>query len=218
MKTCLESNVVRLLAGLREIREFWERRTEKWSEKAPLHIGKGWIYNWLMTRAHRKQLKKVLKFCKPESVLEMGVGQGRLLSQVRSDVKVGVDVAINMIKSCQKDGSELVQADANHLPFRDKCFVLVYTCTALLHIPDNRIELAISEIKRVAKEYILIIEPLPTFQHITRPYSEGGYCFPHKYPDLFKMLIISRRTLKKFSHEAILFTNKTGKNINSVSL
>jgi ubiquinone/menaquinone biosynthesis C-methylase UbiE len=200
------------MANINEIKEFWEKRTKEFKEKAPVHVGKGKLYNKLMTRAHRKELKKTFDYCKPRTVLEVGVGQGRLLSEIKCVNRTGIDLSINMLKTLKKNSSpdvELVQAEATHLPFRDGSFGLVYTCTVLLHVPDNSIEDAISEIKRVASENIFIIEQLPNFKHIKTTYSNGGYCFPHKYVELFEMQTKYRKQLKAFGHEAILFTKNS---------
>jgi ubiquinone/menaquinone biosynthesis C-methylase UbiE len=165
-----------------------------------------------MTRAHRKELKKVFDTCKPQTVLEIGVGQGRLFSKIENIPGVGIDLSINMLKCFKKKSAsnvELVQADANHLPFRDECFDLVYTCTVLIHIPDTLIELAVSEIKRVARNNIFIIEQLPNFQHINTSYSNGGYCFPHEYQELFKMQTRYCKQLKHYGHEVFLLTKNS---------
>jgi ubiquinone/menaquinone biosynthesis C-methylase UbiE len=193
----------------KEIREFWEERTEKFKEKAPVHIGKSSLYNKLMTRTHRKELKTALDLCKPDIILEIGVGQGRMLSTIERAMAIGVDLSKNMLKNfkkrCSSSNIEVVQAEAGHLPFRSDSFGLVYTCTVLLHIPNNYIEGAISEIKRVAKDNIFIIEQLPNFEHINKPYAEGGYCFPHKYFELFQLQTKYRKSLKNYGHEAVLF-------------
>jgi ubiquinone/menaquinone biosynthesis C-methylase UbiE len=200
------------MADKREIKEFWEKRTEQFKEKAPVHIGKGSLYNKLMTRTHRKELKRAFDFCKPELVLEIGVGQGRLLSKIEKTQGVGADLSKNMLKNFKKKSLpniELIQAEAAHLPFRSDCFELVYTCTVLLHIPDNSIKDAISEIKRVASDNIFIIEQLPNFEHINTSYSKGGYCFPHKYFELFQLHTKYRKLLKNYGHEVFLFTKKS---------
>jgi ubiquinone/menaquinone biosynthesis C-methylase UbiE len=196
------------MTDITEVREFWEKRTEQFKEKAPVHIGKGRIYNKLMTRTHRKELAKAFDTCKPESVLEIGVGQGRLLSTIVGVPGFGIDLSLNMLKNCKRkvpDNIELIQAEATHLPFKEDSFGLVYTCTVLLHIPKNSVEPAVSEIKRVARKNIFIVEQLPNFQHIDTCYSKGGYCFPHNYEDLFQLQIKYRKKLKSYGHEAMLF-------------
>lgn len=110
------------MTDLSEIREFWERRTIKFGGKAPVHIGRGRIYNWRMTRVHRKELNEAIDLCKPKSVLEIGVGQGRLLSKVEGASLFGVDISTNMLKKCRLKNKlsnlNLVAAEATHLPFR----------------------------------------------------------------------------------------------------
>lgn len=197
------------MTDIREVKEFWEQRTKELKEKAPTRIDRGNLYNKFMTRAHRKQLKKAFDSCKPESVLEVGVGQGRLLSKIERTPGIGIDLSINMLKNYKKmslPNIELVQAEATHLPFKDGCFGLVYTCTVLLHIPDDYIGAAISELKRIASKNIFIIEQFPSFQHINKPYSKGGHCFPHMYDELFQLEVKYRKKLKTFGHEAILFS------------
>jgi ubiquinone/menaquinone biosynthesis C-methylase UbiE len=194
-----------------DIREFWEQRAKKFAKRAPTRIDRGRVYNFLMTRTHRRQLKKVLEICRPKITLEVGVGQGRLFSKLVHSTRVGIDVSINMLRKCRiiDSSANTIQAEATHLPFKDGCFDLVYTCAVLLHIPDKFVEMAISEMKRVSAEYILIIEPPPDFQHPDEPYLKSGYCFPHKYEELFQLPIKYKKKLNMFNHEVILFTKFT---------
>jgi len=58
-----------------------------------------------------------------EAVLEIGVGTGRLLSQVRATRRVGVDASLEMLAQARKRaGLELVCADAHQLPFDAQSF------------------------------------------------------------------------------------------------
>lgn len=194
---------------LRDVRNFWDERVEKWKEKAPVQINKGFIYNFLMTKAHKKILKQVFESTNPSKVLELGVGNGRLLSSIDKDViKVGVDISINMLRMAKKKlrkECDVILADISHLPFRNESFDLVYTCTVLLHIPDLFIKHVVSEIKRVVKHQILLIEPKPNFPKPKVSYRQRGYCFPHDYLKIFGLPIKFKKELLRFNHDAFLF-------------
>jgi len=57
------------------------------------------------------------------AVLEVGVGTGRLLSQVAAPLRVGIDPSAGMLeRASEKPGLSLVRADAHHLPFADASF------------------------------------------------------------------------------------------------
>jgi spore coat polysaccharide biosynthesis protein SpsF len=49
-------------------------------------------------------------------------------------------------------------ADASALPFPDACFDLVFTCTVLIHVPDDALQAAYREIHRVSRRWILCME------------------------------------------------------------
>lgn len=53
-------------------------------------------------------------------VLEIGVGTGRLLAQVRAPLRLGVDVSAGMLAHARARGLEVVRADGHALPLRDR--------------------------------------------------------------------------------------------------
>jgi ubiquinone/menaquinone biosynthesis C-methylase UbiE len=55
-------------------------------------------------------------------VLEIGCGTGRLLSQVRARVALGVDLSARMLAYASARDLAVARADAHQLPFRDGAF------------------------------------------------------------------------------------------------
>jgi pseudaminic acid biosynthesis-associated methylase len=49
-------------------------------------------------------------------------------------------------------------ADASELPFPDTSFDLAFTCTVLIHVPDEALQRACREIHRVSRRWILCME------------------------------------------------------------
>jgi len=56
-----------------------------------------------------------------EAVLEIGVGTGRLLGQVRAPLRVGIDISRGMLRHARPDLA-LCMADGEALPFADSSF------------------------------------------------------------------------------------------------
>jgi ubiquinone/menaquinone biosynthesis C-methylase UbiE len=80
---------------------------------------------------------------KPDSkILDVGCGTGLLFSHVAAEAKtvVGVDVSIKLLRQAKKRAQEfrnvhLVQADADHMPFKNNHFNIVFAFTVLQNLP-----------------------------------------------------------------------------------
>jgi ubiquinone/menaquinone biosynthesis C-methylase UbiE len=80
---------------------------------------------------------------KPDSkILDVGCGTGLLFSHVAAEAKtvVGVDVSIKLLRQAKKRAQEfrnvhLVQADADHIPFKNNHFNIVFAFTVLQNLP-----------------------------------------------------------------------------------
>ena len=90
------------------------------------------------------------------TVLDVGCGSGLFLSKVASqtDMIVGVDVSRKLLFKAKEQANSLqnvfvLQADADHLPFREGFFEVVFAFTMLQNMPKPPETL--SELKRVAK-------------------------------------------------------------------
>jgi len=89
------------------------------------------------------------------AVLDVGCGSGLLFSHVaaQAEVVVGVDVSGKLLLQAKERAknfcnAHVVQADADHLPFRSECFAVVFAFTVLQNMPKPAETL--TELKRAA--------------------------------------------------------------------
>jgi demethylmenaquinone methyltransferase/2-methoxy-6-polyprenyl-1,4-benzoquinol methylase len=89
-------------------------------------------------------------------VLDVGCGTGLLFSHVAVEAETiaGVDVSKKLLLQARKRARKfrsvhLVQADADHLPFKNACFSVVFAFTVLQNMP-RPLE-TLNELKRVTK-------------------------------------------------------------------
>ena len=99
-------------------------------------------------------MKELFAGCR--TILDVGVGTGRFaeyLSDSGFDV-VGIDVSLSMMaKAREKRVRNLVQADAHHLPFRDRAFdgaIMIH----VLHLVSGWVEV-VGEVGRVTGKVIV---------------------------------------------------------------
>jgi len=101
--------------------------------------------------------KKLIKFSKKDTVLDVGCGTGIITAEIAKLVKsvTGIDVSKGMIDNAlsAKNASYLV-GEAERLPFTDKSFDKVVSFTVLQDIKDW--EPALTEMARVSKELVLV--------------------------------------------------------------
>lgn len=80
-------------------------------------------------------------------VLDVGCGNGAYLArlQARSAIVTGCDLSLGMLEASA--GAQLVNADAQYLPFRQGYFDVILAAHMLYHVPDQR--RAVAEMRRV---------------------------------------------------------------------
>jgi ubiquinone/menaquinone biosynthesis C-methylase UbiE len=90
-------------------------------------------------------------------VLDVGCGTGLLFSNVAAEAEtvVGVDISSKLLRQAKERARDfqnvhLVQADADHLPFKNDHFSVVFAFTVLQNMPKPLETL--SEIKRIAEQ------------------------------------------------------------------
>ncbi len=102
-------------------------------------------------KANREAMK-MADLKQNEIFLDLAAGTGwtfkRLLEKAEG---IAVDFSWNMCKQCKKYGS-VVQANALSLPFKDESFDVVFSSFLLDLLPLDKIQAAISEMKRVLKD------------------------------------------------------------------
>lgn len=124
-------------------------------------------------------------------VLDAGCGVGRWAFHVAPWVSRvdGVDISGRMIRIAnrlrQNQGVSNVffdKAPLHALPFPDRCFDAVLCVTALQHVPETRLENAVSTLCRVTKPggRIYLVES-------THPSAANSYLFPRSVDRLKKL-------------------------------
>ncbi len=95
-------------------------------------------------------------------ILDVGCGTGLLFRHVAAKAKiiVGVDISIKLLRQAKKNAAELpnvhlIQADADHLPFENNHFNIVFAFTVLQNMPKPSDTL--KEIKRNAMHNAIIV-------------------------------------------------------------
>lgn len=117
----------------------------------------------LLVRRYRRALQLLIKDLPVHSALEIGSGEGYILSyiyRVRPDIRlIGSDLTVDMVKRLRSQEPRALgcTAKAEHLPFASKSFDLVIACEVLEHISAP--ELALAEMRRVSREFCLITVP-----------------------------------------------------------
>lgn len=121
------------------------------------------IHRFLLSR-FLGQVAAFYSASQPSSVLEVGCGPGDLAGELRERVVdwgqyLGTDLSANQIAIAEDRYPTLSfrQANAVELPFSDNSFDLVIACEVLEHIESP--ELALREISRVSKRWMLVSVP-----------------------------------------------------------
>lgn len=157
-------------------KRFWD----KWAKtfmNDPWQVAIHPQHEWLLEK---------LRELSPKSILEVGCGFGRNVKFLRdsnflSKTIVGVDISKAMLDKAkvylQDNKIKLIQSSADNIPFENKSFDCVFTHGLLMHVASQNIDKSLSEIVRVAKKNIILIE---------QNYGGNEYTFIHNYKSLLK--------------------------------
>ena len=95
-------------------------------------------------------------------ILDMGCGTGLLFPYIGKKAKllVGMDISAKLLKQAKKRAKQhpnitLIQVDADHTPFKNQTFHIVFAITLLQNMPDPAATL--KEIGRITKPKAIII-------------------------------------------------------------
>ncbi len=112
--------------------------------------------------AKYKEALEDLEIASHNLVLDVGCGSGLLFRHVapKTETVVGVDISKKLLhqanhRSKGHSNVHVVQADADHLPFKTEALTLIFAFTVLQNMPKP-IE-TLEEIKRVAKRDAFIV-------------------------------------------------------------
>ena len=127
----------------------WERKRSAVAWYNALSRG----YDELYGEEQKRKYFEVIKRFKIEGkVLDVGCGTGLFCKYVNG-LYVGLDISEGMIRKCKERCENVVIADAEHLPFRDKAFDICVSFTVLQDLPNPR--RAVEEMLRVCRNVIV---------------------------------------------------------------
>jgi SAM-dependent methyltransferase len=123
------------------------------------------LYGWLMAEKFRRSVRGVEDRLPGATVLTVCGGSGmdaEFLAQQGASV-IASDLSLGAVQRAAERGRraglpiDAVVADAEHLPFADRSFDIVYVHDGLHHLSDPMVGLA--EMCRVARTCVLVTEP-----------------------------------------------------------
>jgi ubiquinone/menaquinone biosynthesis C-methylase UbiE len=187
------------------IKEYWEDRAPQtwYSRYEPMTIQWFNELEYKRYNVYYEYLPKVAEFDDhpKENILEIGVGVGTdLVKYAKGGAIVsGIDLTENSVRITKKNFElrglvyeSIKTADAEHLPFEDNSFDLVYSFGVLHHTP--RTDIAVKEIHRILK---------PQAKAIIMLYARG-------WKHYFKRILINgilRGQLIKDSYQNVINRN-----------
>ena len=123
------------------------------------------VYDALYTQEQSAKIEKALEnqpLKKQSLILDVGCGTGLLFPYVMEKAKliVGADISAGVLTEAKKKAKQcckvaLLRADADHAPFIDHVFDVVFAITLLQNMPDP--QQTLSETKRVSKSNSFIV-------------------------------------------------------------
>lgn len=133
----------------------------------PLHNSFVWNSIWsnrkLISDYEKKYYSLLFNFKeklpKNSKILEAGCGTGRTLNLFKNNLTIGLDISNTAIKIAKRNADHVVMASIFDLPFKENTFALVYNSGVIEHFKHPNNIIAIREMGRVAKSYIIIIVP-----------------------------------------------------------
>ncbi|MEI6264178.1 MAG: class I SAM-dependent methyltransferase [Sphingobacteriia bacterium] len=136
-------------------------------------------------------LKQIVTILKPgDKILDVGVGLGRLLSQIELSVdKFGVDISKSYLSEAKAKGINVCLSKIEELPYHDNLFDVIVTTDVLEHVFD--LNQCVKEIKRVLKPNGYLIVRVPYREDLSAYINYDQYEFIHlrnfdeNYLDLF---------------------------------
>lgn len=138
------------------------------------------------------------------SILDIGVGTGRLLARFPELRRYGIDVSLGYLARLADSGIETCMGKVEDLPYRDGCFDAVVCTDVLEHVID--LHAAVQEIRRVLLPGGLAIIRVPYRENLA-PYLDPSYPYRLAHVRSFDehALILLFCRILDFRHERQLF-------------
>lgn len=201
-----KSDMYWLLKGPYQPKSFWERWAGDFIHEPIQRI----LYPehpWILS---------IIKRDKPSTFLEVGCGFGRNIKFILENypyplIITGVDFSKTMIENAQSflhsvrkkpHSFTLEEANVLNLPFPDKSFDITLSHGVLMHIKPENIQKAISELVRVTKKTLIIIEQNDTIKPLSnKPFEKINYfTYTYPYKKLFSAHQVKIHTYRKTKH------------------
>ena len=132
------------------------------------------------------------------TILDVGCGDGAITNVLGSKYKAtGLDISLEALKFVSQEVRALI-GSAARLPFSDKSFDLVFSSEMIEHVPYEIMKAAVSELKRVSKEYILL--SVPNDEQLRKRYVKCISC-GYEYHIYCHFNSFNMKTLKKLFSE-----------------
>lgn len=144
-----------------EVRKYYEEEAQSLLDhQKKMYFGDQWTNYWHGTRFMK--LLKIIKMLQFKSFLEVGCAEGYYLKFIINKNnsqyihRVGLDLAKGHLNKARANvcGSELVLGDAVKLPFKNRCFEIVFCSEVLEHVLDP--QKVFTELTRTSKKYVLL--------------------------------------------------------------
>jgi ubiquinone/menaquinone biosynthesis C-methylase UbiE len=132
------------------------------------------------------------------SILEYGCGYGRILKLVELELpekKIeGCDISPDQLENSKKLLGEntkclMFLVDGKSIPRVNNSFDIVFVCNVLQHQTHNLINIVREELFRVAKKYIILMEPNHTDEEVEKDKTESRRidktCYMHNHTGFF---------------------------------
>ncbi len=152
-----------------------------WKGKAPRADDRTWLDtydrswdNWRQEDLSPLDLEKIACLIPPQgSVLDAGCGNGYLLNHLRKPDRSlnGLDLSGKALQVARENlgpSVSLVQAFLEAVPFAGQAFDVVISAHTLEHV--RNLDQAVAELKRVAKERLIILVPAQEYLRFTEDY------------------------------------------------
>jgi ubiquinone/menaquinone biosynthesis C-methylase UbiE len=133
----------------------------------------------LWREMERSTIHLVEKYSKPgDSVLDVGVGLGRVLSQLPALDRYGMDISFGYLKEAQSKGIEVCFAQVEEMPYKPENFDIVLATDILEHVLD--LNLSCAKMLSVLKTDGLLIARVPYREDLSGYLApENPYKFVH---------------------------------------
>lgn len=145
-----------------------EEMAQKYDPEA-YHLRSNFLIRWV----ERRRVKTILHFLNAgpqDIVLEVGCGAGNVLQQIPSNQLHGIDLSTFLIRKSQKRlahrQAELIQTNAERLPFADKKFHRLVCSEVLEHVLNPK--KVVREMARVATSDAVLVISIPNEAWINR--------------------------------------------------